>query len=722
MLTREAGLTTGEAQRRLVDYGPNLLVPETRRPPLIQWILHPLADPMVVLLLVAGTGYIFLRDYLDAVIVLVALVPIALIGAVLELRAEHALEALRQLTAPTAVVWRDGRRRVIPAAEIVPGDLVGVQEGDIVPADGELVEGGPLVVDEAALTGESQAVMKNISGSEADRLLFAGTTVRSGRGRIRVTATGPRTRYGHIGSLVARIQQPPTPLQRLINRLIGQATVVAAVFCIGVAAIELVAGRGLVAAFTAGISLAIAALPEEFAIVYTLYLSLGAWKLAREHALVRRLASVETLGATTVICTDKTGTLTVGRVAIAALATPTSLVLSGEPLTDDARRLVEAAVLASEPAPFDPLDLAIVRFASSHGIDVADLHRQRLVQDYPFDPILKYVSHVWQGAGGLRIYAKGSIEGILDRSHATEKERRKMLEANQALAAKGLRVIAVAMGELPGSRGDRRDDECHLSLLGLVAFADPPRPEVVEAIRECCEAGIRVIMLTGDHPLTAHAVAEEIGLPHAGEVVTGDEMDQLDPASCDQLIAEANIFARMRPEQKYELVRQLRARGQIVAMTGDGINDAPALREADIGVAMGERGTAVAREAADLVLLDDNFATIVAAVREGRHIFENLRRAFAYLIAFEAPLLLAALVIPLTGVPLLLLPSLLILSELIVHPTVSLVFQADPAPPDLMRRPPRRPGAGLLAGADLIRALAEGLTLGAGVLVLYLGL
>jgi Ca2+-transporting ATPase len=457
--------------------------------------------------------------------------------------------------------------------------------------------------------------------------------------------------------------------------------------------------------------------------VFTLYLALGAWRLARVHALVRNLASVETLGAATAICTDKTGTLTLGHLEVTALATADGVVHAGRPLAVSARTLVEAAVLASEPTPFDPLEKAILSFALTHGVDVAALHAGRLVADYPFDPTLKYVSHVWEHDGTRTIAAKGSLEGMLRRSNVSPDGRSRALAANERLAAEGLRVIAVARGNLPGTGHDRPADERHLSFVGLVAFADPVRPGVVEALAECRRAGVRVIMLTGDHPVTAHAVAEGLDLPHGEEnpVATGDDLDRADDLVLGGLVRRVNIFARIRPEQKHRIVRALRARGEVVAMTGDGINDAPALREADIGVAMGRRGTEVARESADLVLLDDNFATIVAAIRDGRRIFENLRRAFAYLVAFHAPLLLAALVVPLVGAPLLLLPVTLVWLELVVHPVASLVFEHDPPPADLMARPPRAPGAGLLVGRDLVRAVAQGLSLAAGILALHLG-
>ncbi len=724
----EPGLTSEQARALLARHGPNRPVPEHRRPTFLAWVLKALADPMAILLLVAGATYLLLRDFPDAAVTLVALVPITAVTLVLDARSEHALDELKRLTAPTAAVWRDGHQQVVAAEAVVPGDLVILHEGDIVPADGELVQGAQLVLDESALTGESQPVVKDAGAAGAEREVYAGTTLLSNRGIARVTATGPATRYGLIGALVARIRQPSTPLQRLIRRLVAQLAFVAGAFCVAVVAVELARGHDLAAAIIAGVSLAIAAIPEEFPMVYTLYLSLGAWRLTRDRALIRRLAGVETLGATTVICSDKTGTLTLGRVEVAEIATAPrfrgggpAAARSGDSAGPHEQELLEAAALACEPHPFDPLEQAVLRYAEAQGVDVAALHGSELLHDYPFDPALKYMSHVWRRDRAARTCAKGALEGILERSHATAEVRDRALEANRTLASQGMRVLAVAAGDLARLAGRRDEDEATLRFLGLIAFSDPPRPGVADALGECAAAGIRVIMITGDHPLTAHAIADELGIEHdADGIATGDEIDALDDAQLGGLVASANVFARTRPEQKYRLVRTLRAGGHVVAMTGDGINDAPALREADIGVAMGQRGTEVAREAATLVLLDDNFATIVAAVKDGRRIFDNLRRAFSYLIAFHIPLLLAALVVPLVGSPLLLLPAHLVWLELIVHPMASLVFEADPPSPELMRRPPRPRGVGLLTRLDWLRPLAEGLTLFGGVLALYL--
>jgi Ca2+-transporting ATPase len=720
------GLSSTEAAARLVRDGPNIVVPEASASR-VKRLLGPFGDPMVALLLVAAPTYLLIGETTDAVVAFLALGPIAAAGWLLESRAERTLEQLRRLTAPTAEVTRDGVVRSVPAEDLVVGDLINVREGDVVPADARVRASTQLMVDESSLTGESLPVEKRLAQGDADGdALWAGTTVLAGSAAAVVCATGSATRYGHIGRLVANARPARTPLQIGLGRLVRALTMVALVFCGAVIAAALLHGDSWGEAVIAGVSLAIAAIPEEFSMVYTLYLAMGAWRLAQHRALVRRLPSVETLGSTTVICTDKTGTLTEGQLAVVAVWTPIDgTVSSEEALSGRTKALVQAAVRASEPAPFDPLDVAILGFATVHGIDVGGLHDDELVADWPFDPTDRYVTHTWGPADRTtrRVAAKGSIEGIFAHSNAEESERSGAEAANDVFTAQGMRVIAVAEGEAPWTATSRGEDEADLRFAGLIAFSDPLREGVRDALRQCREAGIRVVMITGDHPATAHAVASGLGLPHerSGDdlIATGPEVDDAEAGRLDELAAQANVFARMRPEQKHLLVQALRRRGEVVAMTGDGINDAPALREADIGVAMGMRGAAVARESASIVLLDDNFSTIVAAVQDGRRIFDNLTRAFAYLIAFHPPLLLSALIVPLLGRPLMLLPIHLVVLELLLHPIVSLVFQADPAGDDTMRRPPRPVGDALRL-RTLAPASAAGLTLAGVLLTMYL--
>ncbi len=721
------GLSSEEAASRLTRYGPNLLTPEQRR---ASWtrFLQPFRDPMVLILMAAGAVFIALGDVSDGVIMLAAVVPVIVVDAVLEIRAEQALERLRSLTAPRTIVRRDRQEMNIPSEEIVPGDVILLKEGDLVPADGTVQSESVFQVDESALTGESLPVTKatasHPAAAEPESRVFAGTIVLSGRATVIVTITGSQTEYGRIGTLVAGTDIQLTPIQRTIGTLVRNLGIVAVAASLGVAGLELARGAGLTEALLAGISLAIAAIPEEFSIVYAIYLTMGAWQMARRNTLVRRLAGVETLGSTTVICTDKTGTLTQGRLEVQGLFAEGKLQL-GQCDTKVASysRLLEDALLASEPQPFDPLDQSIANLAVRGGIDPSKLYAQwTMEQDYPFDPERKHVTHVWKAAdGGIRASSKGSLEGLLDLSMPMAQERDALLRANREMADQGMRVIAVAEKGLRRSTGERWADEAGMKVVGLIGFADPLREGVREAIAECQSAGIRVMMITGDHPLTAHAIAEATGIRHNdGELLTGPEVERLDDSALAGALERTAIFARVLPAQKYRIVQGLKARGQVVAMTGDGINDAPALRAADIGVAMGQRGTEVAREAATMVLLDDNFGTIVEAVRQGRHIFNSLQRAFLYLITFHIPIVLTAIVIPLIGAPLLLLPIHLVWLEMIIHPTAALVFESDPPPADLMRRGPRNPRDPIVSLPMALLVTGRGAAILLGVVGIYI--
>lgn len=741
------GLSTAEAGERLARDGANVVVPESRAGRLRR-VLGPLLDPMVLLLLVAAPTYAVIGETTDAVVALVALVPVVGVGWALEVRAERTLDRLARLTAPGATVVRDGVECSIPASDVVVGDVMRVREGDVVAADALVVWTTQVQLDESALTGESWPVSKGqaeaVDGRPGavraaagqpieDVTVWAGTTVVSGEALTLVTATGTTTRYGQIGRLVAGAPNPLTPLQRALARLVRALALVALVFCAAVVAAELLHGHGWGEAVIAGVSLAIAAIPEEFSMVYALYLALGAWRLVQDEALVRRLPSVETLGSTTVICVDKTGTLTEGRPVAARLWTPSDGVEHTEgDVSAAARRLLEVAVRACEPVPFDPLDVAIVEAAQRAGAEaVADVDRRRhgeFVRDWPFDPVDKYVTHVWSvAADRTLVAAKGSIEGIL-RHCADGDDARSALAVNAEMTGAAMRVIAVASGPTrevsTGTEVTRADDESDLRLVGLLAFVDPVRPGVVEAMADCRDAGVRVVMMTGDHPSTARSVALQLGITrlveHDEAIVTGDDLDAADADGVDALASSADVFARIRPDQKNLIVESLRSAGEVVAMTGDGINDAPALRTSDIGIAMGRRGTDVARSAASIVLLDDDFTTIVRAVRDGRRIVDNLVAAFSYLIAFHPPLLLSALVFPILGQPLLLLPIHFVVLELILHPVVSLVFQADPARPDTMSRPPRRT-SDVFALSAFGRSYAVGSVLALAVVAVHLG-
>lgn len=714
------GLSSIDARRRLAAVGPNRWVTRSRLAR-AQEAIGLLLDPMAVMLAVAAAVYFLLGETRDAVVLALALIPVLGVDVLLEARSRAALEKLARAAAPSTDVVRDRRVVSVPIEEVVPGDLLVLREGHVIAADGVVQWAANVTVDESSLTGESGPQSKREWPSDTgeappEARFFAGSQMLSGHGFGQVTTTGAATQYGGIAALVAQTASSTSPLQRQVATLVRRLGIVAVIVAVALFALSLGRGQPWPQALLGAVSLAMAAIPEEFPIVLTLFLSVGAWRLASRGMLVRRLASVETLGSTTVICTDKTGTLTRGEFQMSR-----HVVLER---SVSERDLLEAAVLACERHPTDAMERAIVSYAQARGVSTADLStRWTLARDYDFDPIGKHMSHVWRAQGGENAYmvaAKGAIEGVLAHSQLDAGKQHAVLTANRELAAQGLRVLAVAARRASQLGTKREEDECDLTVYGLLGFQDPLRPEVPAAVDECQQAGIRITMITGDHALTAHAVAEAAGILHDDDlIVTGDELTALSKTERSSRIRDAAIFARISPEQKFLIVEGLKEAGSIVAMTGDGVNDAPALRRADIGIAMGQRGTDVARATADLVLLDDNFASIVEAVRQGRHIFQNIQRAFLYLIAFHIPIVALAILAPLMGVPLLLLPVHLVWLELIVHPISAVVFQAEPAAADIMSQPPRNPAAPLLPTAAVRHSALSGGILAASSFVVY---
>lgn len=722
------GLSSADARERLRLIGPNVFA-RRRRAAAVLEILRIGADPMALMLAAAAAVYFALGETTDAVVLLVALVPVLGVDVILEARSRTALSKLASAVAPRVRVIRDGVEVEIATRDLVPGDIMLVAEGSVVHADATLKTAANLSVDEAQLTGEAEPVAKtpapnglDSTSSPADSRVYAGSRVLAGHGWAEVIATGERSRFGNIARLVAETEEPATPLQkktaRLARWLIASAAIVSsALFVLWIA-------RGVPAsrAMLYAISVAMSAVSEEFVLVLTLFLSLGAWRLSRIGVLVRRLASVETLGATTVICLDKTGTLTAGDYALTTHLPFHSRLSETE--------LLEAAVLACEPNPADSMERTIVAHCAEHQVDVDAIHaRWKLVYDHAFDPIGKHMSHVWRARDHRpnqsdRIVAKGALEGVLEHCALTTEERARASEENAQLAAQGMRVLAVAGRETaagqPQLSGNRIEDEQNLRLYGLLGFQDPMRPAVPAAVAECQAAGIRLKLITGDHALTAHAIADAAGLAHENDgIVTGDELDDLSGEAFTQTVRRCAIFARVRPEQKFAIVDALQRAGEVVAMTGDGINDAPALKRADIGVSMGRRATEVARSVAGLVLLEDDFAAMVETIREGREIYSNIQRAFMYLTGFKVMLIAMAVAAPLAGFPILLLPVNLVWLELIVHPVSALAFEGEAADANVMRRPPRDPRAAILQPADAMRSAMCGAMLAVGAIVVF---
>ncbi|NLT58872.1 MAG: cation-translocating P-type ATPase [Clostridiales bacterium] len=708
------GLTTREAERLLALYGPNELAPQTRAGPLAR-LLRILAEPMFLLLLAAALLYFVLGQPNDGRIMLVFVAFVIGIEAVQALKTDRTLQALRDLSAPRARVVRDGREAVIPASALVPGDLLQIQEGVKIPADGLILRQSDLCVDESALTGEAEGVWKAAAGEAApsaehwrrDRC-YAGTLVLHGSATVQVEQTGAKTEYGRIGAAVAQAPEAPTPLQRQLRALVNTCVRIAAALfvLVGVATWFNLPAQDLADRLTqsvlAGITLAMAMIPEEFPVILTVFLSMGAWRLARKNALVRRLPSVETLGAVSVLCVDKTGTLTENQMAV----------LEVWPAQGDPQGLVRLMGLACEPEAYDPMEQALLRHCATQGFTPAQLFEGELLGEYAFTHARKMMGHLWRRGEALLIAAKGAPERLLplcdlDDAARAEAERRVL-----QMSRRGLRVLAVAGAHLadPADAPAELEDGRYV-LGGLVGLADPLRPSVRRDLEVCAAAGIRTVMITGDSGVTAAAVARSIGLPGDGEALTGDHLEELDDAELRAQVARVNLFCRVLPAHKMRIVKALQDNGELVAMTGDGVNDAAALKYADIGIAMGGRGSDVAREAADLILLDDCFSTIIETVRDGRRIFDNLRKAFGYVLAIHIPIAAASLLGPLLGTApdqLFLLPLHVMLLELVIDPTCSIVLERQPPEPDLMRRGPRPPGQPLFDRALIGKSLLQG--------------
>ena len=722
----EDGLSSAEAARRLVAEGPNEI--RERRPrSIFRMVVSQFQDFMILVLIAAAFVSGVIGEAGDAVIILAIVVLNGAIGFVQDYRAESVMAALRQLAALKAVVVRDGRRHAIAAAEIVRGDVVLVEAGNGVPADLRLVEAPRLKINEAALTGEAIPAEKRADPLAdaglpvADQLnmAFKGTVVTYGRGRGVAVATGMATQLGRIAGLLEAVEPAQAPLQRRLAVFGRQLAVAILAICAVFFALGIWRGEPLLLMLLTALSLAVAAIPEALPAVITMMLALGARAMARRNALVRRLPAVETLGSVSFICTDKTGTLTLNEmrakevyvsgerrviVALHGADAPAKALVVAAALCNDAERGVGGEVIG------DPTEVALWRLAAEAGLDPEALRRSApRLMELPFDSDRKRMTTVHREGDGLHFvaYTKGAPETVLDRCE-TEMGSEADLPANraralaiaEAMADEGLRVLAVARRRWTELPEGRTPDEIErdLTLIGLVGLLDPPRPEAKAAVALCKTAGITPIMITGDHPATARSIAGELGISRPGDrIITGRELHGLSDAALAEHIEGTPVFARVDPAQKIRIVSALQARGQFVAMTGDGVNDAPALAQADIGVAMGKSGTDVAREAASLVLLDDNFATIVAAIAEGRRIFENIRKFISYVLTCNAAEILTLFLAPFFGLPIPLLPVHILWINLITDGLPGLALAAEPPEKGAMRRPPRPPGESIFA-------------------------
>jgi Ca2+-transporting ATPase len=728
-----SGLSSSEARKLLTRYGFNEL-PSQKRRNVFGLLVEVIKEPMLLMLVAVGIIYVFLGELSDSLMLSVAVLVVIGITFYQEQKTERALAALKDLSSPRALVIRDGQEQRIPGREVTVGDILILREGDRIPADGVVLSVSNLLVDESLLTGESLAVRKTQwnektqltqPGGDNSPFVFSGTLVTQGRAVARVTQVALATQMGQIGKALETIQEEDTLLRRETEKIVRNFALAGIVLCLLVLAIYGLARHDWLAGLLSGLTLSMSLLPEEFSVVLVVFLTLGAWRMSKHKVLTRKTASIETLGAATTLCVDKTGTLTENRMNLVNLNTHGSDFLVSDSLSfrshPAGRELLEFAYLASQKDPFDPLEKEIHRVAKVHLPDLQSrFGKWELVKEYPLTDQLTALSHVWRSPGSPAVVAaKGSPEAIADLCHLSATQRSALLQDVSRLADSGMRLIGVAsasgsMDKLPDSQHD-----FSFRFLGLLGFNDPVRPSVSAALKECYHAGLRVIMITGDYPGTAKFVAKSIGLKNSDLVLTGEELSSLSASELAEKIRNVNIFARVVPQQKLALVNALKANGEIVAMTGDGVNDAPALKASHIGIAMGQRGTDVARESADLVLLDDDFSSIVRAVRMGRRIFDNLKKAMNYIFAVHIPIAGVSLLPVIFNLPIVLMPAHIAFLELIIDPSCSIVFESEREEANIMDRPPRDLHEPLFNRKRIISSLIQGASILFMVLFVY---
>ena len=753
--TGPKGLTNEEAERRLQEFGYNELL-ERKRITALQIFLNQFKDVFVIMLLIATAISFAIGETVDALTIAAIVVLNSIVGFVQEYRSEKAMEAMKKLTAPKARVLRDDSEAMIPAREVVPGDIVLLEAGDRIPADGQLLEVVDLKTDEAVLTGESTPVDKkmvlvdsNTPVADRKNSVFMATHTTYGRGKAVVTSTGMKTEFGKIAELVQTMEEEETPLKQKLEAFAKKLGIIIVILCAVIFALELYeifvigvahyteAITNIIDAFETAIALAVSAVPEGLPAVVTVSLALGARELAKRNAIIRKLSSAETLGATTVICSDKTGTLTKGEMTVRKIyvsgktfdVTGVGYEPKGEFLqdkapvraedNDDLGLLLKASMLCTNASYDgkgvigDTTEGALIAVAAKAGMTKRDAEAlYPRVHEVPFTSERKRMTTVHKTPEGkLVAYVKGAPEIILERSDyilqegrvkkLSAREEKAILETNEKMATNALRVLGIAFRELPDDALEKDEEESleeSLVFIGLTGMIDPPREEAKEANMKCQQAGIKTVMITGDHKLTAVAIAKELGMLHSDKVLTGAELDSISNEDFEKIVGEVAVYARVSPEHKLRIVRALRKKGDIVAMTGDGVNDAPALKQADIGVAMGISGTDVTREAADMVLADDNFATIVNAVEGGRSIYDNIRKFSFFLLRCNFDELGIIGLFALMGLELPLLPGMILWLNLVTDGGPALALTMDPPEEDVMKRPPRNPNEGVLYG------------------------
>ena len=727
------GLSSSEAKRRLAADGANEL-PGGQYRSYLRIVIDSMREPMFLLLFGAGFLYLIIGELQEGLFLFGMVVVTLGLALYQEGKTEHALKALRDISSPRALVIRDGNKIHIDSRELVRGDLIVLSEGDKVSADGLLISGSGIQVDESLLTGEALSVRKDPAGDQSgpaqpggDDLpyVYAGTLVVQGHGIAQVTATGIHSEIGRIGVALQSITARSSPLQKQISRLIMMFAVLGVAMSILLVLVYGITRGDWLQALLAGIALAMSMLPEEFAVVLTVFPALGAWRLARAHVLTRHLSAIETLGTASVLCVDKTGTLTENRMSVA------SLYINGEEIIIDAamqtdlpeafHELLEFSILASQETPFDPMEKAFHRMGAQYLRGTDRLHDDwTLAREYTLSPALPAMSHAWktEDQDAYVIAAKGAPEVIVKLCDLDAQTAHTVLAAVDRMAARGLRVLGVAQALHAHSEWPDSQHDFAFEFIGLIGLEDPLREGIPDAVRQFGAAGIRVIMITGDYATTASAIARQAGLA-TGVVLTGEALAKMSEAELRAHIKNVSVCARITPTQKLQIVQALKANGEVVAMTGDGVNDAPALKAAQVGIAMGQRGTDVARESASLVLLDDRFTSIVDAIRNGRTIYSNMKKAMAYVLSMHMPIAGMALLPVLLGLPVMLYPMHIVFLELIIDPACSLAFENEAPEADSMAQPPRKADAALFGASEIGFAFLQGALALAAVMAAY---
>jgi len=697
------GLTAKQVKEKLRTEGYNSL-PSSKPKNFLSIVVGVVKEPMFILLVACGSLYLVLGELQEGLMLLGFVFVIMGIEFFQQKKTEKALDALKDMASPRALVIRDGVETRIAGIEVVTDDLIVLQEGDRVPADATVLQSVNLLADESLLTGESVSVRKSdwdevqeITQPGGDDLpfIFSGSMIVQGNGIARVTSIGVNTEIGKIGTALEGVKEEPTRLKKEMGSLVKKLTIIAALLCLIVIVGYTLTRGNLINGFLAGITLAMAVLPEEFPVILTVFMALGAWRMSKKKVLTRNPSAIETLGSATVLCTDKTGTLTENIMTVTKLYNGKDFhtVEKSNELNSEFHEIMEFGILSSQTNPFDPMEKAITGMGKLYLKGTEHIHKNwEMIKEYPLSKELLAMSRVFSSKETKEkiIATKGSPEAIFDLCHLNVKEKTRLSEAVEELASEGLRVLGVAKAKINATGLPEIQHDFGFEFIGLIGLSDPIRKNVKHAVSECYKAGIRVIVITGDYPVTAKHIALEIGLENPEMCMTGQELHAISDAQLCKKIKEINVFARVVPEQKLKIVNALKKNGEIVAMTGDGVNDAPALKSADIGIAMGKKGTDVAREASSLVLMDDNFSSIVGAIRMGRRIFDNLQKSFGYIFAIHVPIAgLSLLPILLGNFPLILWPVHIVFLELIIDPACSIIFEAEKEESNVMNRPPK---------------------------------